>query len=124
MSNTKHTPGEWLILPPDNGDASVGLQSSSGAIYAEMPDGTVVEICTIHTPIYMAAELLHKYDDGDRYYGDEGANARLIAAAPRLYKACETFCEKVESGQARSSQSYREMKAILDAIDAKAEGAD
>lgn len=41
------------------------------------------------------------------------ANARLIAAAPDLYDACKEFVRKVEAGEARSSASYKQMKAAI-----------
>lgn len=44
------------------------------------------------------------------------ANARLIAAAPALYDACAEFVRKVEAGEARSTRSYAQMKAALDAV--------
>lgn len=51
--------------------------------------------------------------------GDETrANARLIAAAPKLLAACQEFVRKVECGEARSRRSYAEMKAIIDEVEA------
>ncbi|HZR03870.1 MAG TPA: hypothetical protein VFA81_11925 [Burkholderiales bacterium] len=49
---------------------------------------------------------------------DNEANARLIAAAPDLLAACEEFVRKVNAGEARSTRSYRQMKAAI----AKARG--
>lgn len=41
------------------------------------------------------------------------ANARLIAAAPELLEACAEFVHKVDAGEARSKQSYAQMKAAI-----------
>ena len=41
------------------------------------------------------------------------SNARLIAAAPDLYEACAEFVRKVETGEARSTRSYKQMLAAL-----------
>lgn len=51
---------------------------------------------------------------------EDDANAYLFAAAPDLLEACKEFCRKVESGEAKSSRSYAQMKAAI----AKAEGDD
>lgn len=45
-------------------------------------------------------------------------HAHLIAAAPDLLAACEAFVQKVETGKARSTESYNQMKAVI----AKAKG--
>ncbi len=37
----------------------------------------------------------------------------LIAERDALREACEDFCKKVETGQAKSKQSYAQMKAAL-----------
>ena len=50
---------------------------------------------------------------GEKKPEEEAANARLIAAAPELYAACEEFVRKVECGEARSVRSYAQMKAAL-----------
>ncbi len=60
----------------------------------------------------------HGYDwEGGK---EIAANARLIAAAPDLLKACKEFVRKCECGEARSRRSYAEMKAAIE----KAEGAE
>ena len=46
------------------------------------------------------------------------ANARLIACAPELLQACKDFVAKVERGEARSTDTYQQMKTVI----AKAEG--
>ena len=52
-----------------------------------------------------------------KFSDEEHANARLIAAAPDLYACCKDFVEKVESGRARSKDSYAKMKAALSRIE-------
>lgn len=42
------------------------------------------------------------------------ARARAIAAMPQLLAACERFVWKCENGQARSKESYTQMKAAID----------
>ena len=46
------------------------------------------------------------------------ANAHLISAARDLYEACAEFVRKVDAGEAKSTNSYRQMKSAL----AKARG--
>ena len=41
------------------------------------------------------------------------ANAALIAAAPDLLAACQEFVRKVETGEAKSTKSYAQMKAAI-----------
>ena len=50
--------------------------------------------------------------------GERDEYARLFAAAPELYAACEEFVRKVDSGEARSTRSYEQMEKAL----AKARG--
>lgn len=46
-------------------------------------------------------------------------HAHLIRSAPALYRACAEFVRKVECGEARSTRSYRQMKAALAEADGK-----
>lgn len=43
----------------------------------------------------------------------EHITEEMIQALPDLYKACEEFVRKVESGEAKSKRSYAEMKAAI-----------
>ncbi len=43
----------------------------------------------------------------------EPGNARLIAAAPELWEAAIDFVNKVETGRARSKDSYAKFKAAI-----------
>ncbi len=51
---------------------------------------------------------------------DMADNARLIAAAPEtlrqrdaLLEACQEFVRKVDAGEARSTRSYKQLKAAI-----------
>jgi len=44
---------------------------------------------------------------------EKNENAHLIAAAPDLLKAAIDFLEKVESGRARSTDSYNKFKSAV-----------
>ena len=80
---TKHIPGPWRVKPNSVGGPTVG------------PEGSVVaDIRTYGGPHV-----------GGRQHPQTDANARLIAAAPDLLEACETFAEwlgREESGFARA----------------------
>jgi hypothetical protein len=87
MSQTKHTPGPWV----HGGDEvySDGDCINGGNIVCDAP----VE-----------------FEDSYAYWG---ANAKLICAAPELLEACIDFVNKVESGAAKSTDSYAKMKAAI-----------
>ena len=85
---SKHTPGPWEIEPADDGDRSVGISGYDASVYAVPPAGSgliadAVLICTIHAPV--ANPEPPDPEVGGVEYGDEDANARLIAAAPDLH---------------------------------------
>lgn len=44
---------------------------------------------------------------------DAVANAHVMAAGPELLAACKEFVRKVEDGEAKSTRSYRQMKAAI-----------
>ena len=98
---SKHTPGPWEYLTETTyaGDYPYGVGHK----------------------VKMGNELLtiscHGYG-ADEFFEEAAANARLIAAAPDLLKACKEFVRKCECGEARSRRSYAEMKAAIE----KAEG--
>ena len=55
-----------------------------------------------------------EYDDG--HYSElhcEEDDRALIESAPDLLAECEAFCAKVESGKARSTDTYNRMKAVI-----------
>ena len=73
---SKHTPGPWVIIPPDD------PEDIRPKWYVEQPDGKDVA----------------GYCIADVYQTDEGEgkdNARLIAAAPDLLAALEGLLEAV-----------------------------
>lgn len=45
--------------------------------------------------------------------GFDLADARLYAAASDLLSACQEFVRKVDAGEARSTRSYKQMKAAI-----------
>lgn len=94
---TKNTPGPWRYYtkPQPNGCPIVG-----------------------DTKGMMVAMLAHTINESDQKETAE-ANAALISAAPDLLSACEEFVRKCDSGEARSTRSYKQMKAAI----AKATGA-
>lgn len=61
--------------------------------------------------IYQGKERIADVDLDHNQDGE--ANAKLIAAAPDLYAACKEFIRKVETGEARSTESYVQMKAAI-----------
>lgn len=91
-----HTPGPWKIDYADT--ITVREEAKNG------------RICSLY--------MLMPGNYGRRSPREVEANARLIAAAPDLLDACKEFVRKVESGEARSTRSYQQMKAAI----AKAEG--
>lgn len=94
MSETKFTPGPWAYDPPRI--TAPALREGVG----------ITDVCEI-------------YDSADPdYHAKTKFDGYLIAAAPDLYAACAEFVRKVESGQARSTRSYEQMKAAI----AKARG--
>lgn len=90
MREPKHTPGPWRLD-----------KRASCAVVGE--GGRMVASTSVHTS---------NTDDGEHVNENE-ANARLIAAAPELLKAAECFVAKVESGRARSADSYAQFKAAI-----------
>jgi hypothetical protein len=84
MSQTQHTPGPW--------EFRIEPGDTIGQTWA--PDG------------YVVTNL-------NRPREEYNANKRLLAAAPDLLAACQEFVRKVESGEARSRRSYKQMKAAI-----------
>src|SRR5690554_3803697 len=94
MTERKWTPGPWVVCE-----------------YCEASDEVVV--------VANGAEYITSIDVDGQSNSDTGvmdqiyANAHLIAAAPDLYEACEEFVRKCDIGQARSTNSYNQMKSAL-----------
>jgi hypothetical protein len=88
--NQKHTIGPW----------DVSTHADNDEIVIRSPKGIIANL------------------DCDRPYdlitkSESEANAKLMAAAKDLLQACTEFCEKVESGKARSVKSYKQMKEAI-----------
>lgn len=56
------------------------------------------------------------YNNNTVKIGEGRANARLIANAKRLMEFAQDFVNKVESGRAKSVDSYQKAKDVLNAI--------
>jgi hypothetical protein len=94
MKQFKGTPGEWIIRT--------------------MPDGS---------PFIEAPKVLPTAGYNIEVFGAEDANYpeamrradfMLGAAAKDLLQAALNFCEKVETGRAKSVESYQEFKAAIE----------
>lgn len=86
MNNTlKHTPGPWTIQ-------DLGQQNN-------YPNWHSFAVRSAQTNVHLAT-----VGNVDRYYeGQEGANAKLIAAAPDLLEACKAALPLLE----QTAKSYR-----------------
>lgn len=90
---TKRTLGPWIV--------------NGSSVVANFPTDTkcVAEV-----------NLISVVNGKKAPHSEQIGNLYLIAAAPDLLEACEEFCRKVESGQARSIKSYAQMKAAIDRV--------
>lgn len=86
---SKHTPGPWIIVDTQRGDAIVNalIDESGAAMYGPIVDGGI----------------------------DTEANARLIAAAPELLAACEAVIEEQSIGMygAISNECIAQLRAAV-----------
>lgn len=106
-----HTPGPWLdVFYPAEPGRDVG--KAFVWIHRDATDATCADpkIC----------ELFAMGDDG-RAGGEMQANARLIAAAPELLKACHIALTFVQDGEL-PVDSPKSVASILHAAIAKAKG--
>lgn len=84
----KGTPGPWAVMTDDfDGHCVINPTSDFG-----------IE--------FIAKNIQQGYDDGE-------ADANLIAAAPDLLEAAIDFIEKVDTGRARSTDSYNKFKLAV-----------
>lgn len=72
MTDTKHTPGPWKIVPQSNGESLIAREFETGN--QMRPKG-----------LRIVGFVMQR---GDSLRADE-ANANLVAAAPELLEACE-----------------------------------
>ena len=69
----KFTPGDWRVE-----------QTANGGYYITSDCAPMGDIC----------DLYHKECDGSEFWkSNDAANARLIAAAPKMYEALQRFLE-------------------------------
>lgn len=73
--STKHTPGPWASLPEECGKDYIRIRGTNL--------GLRYKIANVITPVYAGAT--------DRELEETRANARLIAAAPKLEEALEAL---------------------------------
>lgn len=97
MSDTKWTPGPWVV-----GDCAMAVivEGSGGRVGYPAKSGTIASIC-----------------DGEYIENTNKYDAHLIAAAPELYDALERLVAHVECGGAANA----DIEVALDAL-AKARG--
>lgn len=83
MSNSKHTPGPWTVLPEEADKDYLRIRGTRlGGRY---------KVANVHMPRLWESHYVLR----DRANAESGSNARLIAAAPDLLealKACAAVC--------------------------------
>ena len=105
MSETKHTKGPWVIIPPRESDDDEGGFSYPGGV--EDDDGyPVCEFGTLR---------------GSSYMFWKPANARMIAASPDLLEALRIIGEWPITHPTENQDAANMAKVALDAV-AKYEG--
>lgn len=108
MSETKHTPGRWHVTQrPDLGQILICCDGSE-RMSMEMGGTTVAPISVIY---------------GET--AENEANARLIAAAPELLRACQLAIGQLEGSKPRSGFHAASLKADIEIVKsaiAKAKG--
>jgi hypothetical protein len=94
MSETKWTEGPWTYIP------STDKRSDGYVVAGEVTPGAVrpPAICRVTSN---AGPTRQK------------ANANLIAAAPELYEACETFIRQIRNGEKNMTVSFDLMEAAI-----------
>lgn len=101
---SKHTPGPWMVWNDGHGNLSV-----RSANERDTADATYLEIATEVGGLRTGPNF--------KDHSEEQANARLIAAAPELFRIVERL-SKLADGLANSNSSAEEMATRL-AEDAK-----
>ncbi len=107
----KHTPGPWEIRIEGTGSGRSPVIVDPNNTCT---DGSNVEIAELPTTeVNPRGEGWVTSDDGPEWREEIEANAALIAAAPELLEAAIDFVNKVETGRARSKDSYAKFKAAI-----------
>ena len=82
--SAQHTPGPWRSANSDDWNVSCDLHGTSSYVAIGQANGKPVCFAVAHSPsLFDTASSDAELD----------ANARLIAAAPELLEACQTFAE-------------------------------
>jgi hypothetical protein len=115
------TPGPWYHEPYDSGDRDAGLQASPAFVYAELEDGRTIDIAYMEEPMYTVGRV-NEYDEGEHWSGSMNGNARLIAAAPELLKACEIALDFMTRFERSMLTNSAEDVKLLRHVIAKARG--
>lgn len=104
MTQSKHTPGPWEV-DDASGEGAVGVFDENGQ-----------RIC------YMSEEAMAP--DGLRSRGEDEANARLIAAAPKMLEALRTSLARLDGKAAavKNEHYMAEERAAMRAAIRKATG--
>jgi len=111
MPEHKHTPGPWVIHKGDE----IDIRSANPADLAQAPIYFVI------------AENIGGHVHGEQFddYSEVEANARLIAAAPDLLKACTAlidYDESAEDGDVSMLMAYAKATRLARTAIAKATG--
>ena len=94
---TKHTPGPWSVLPEECDRPYIRIRGTiAGGRY---------KVANVLTPVY---EGVH-----EREAQETRANARLIAAAPDLYKALALAVRQNEHDMLMTGEELRQCRAAL-----------
>lgn len=97
----KFTKGNWKLL------FAHGCCIGIGTIIEKTNEGTYSQV--------ISNTILPNTDEEYEAQKEEIlANATLMSAAPDLLAACIEFVRKVEVGEAKSTRSYKQMKAAIE----------
>ena len=106
----KHTPGPWKVV----NNESAGVQIHAKVEYTHRPG--------VYVPIFIAPWRQFTTKEYDE---KELANARLVAAAPDMYKVLQkltNLISEIGSDWTDPRQEIRECHRIINEVLAKAEG--
>lgn len=109
MKEPKHTPGPWIITKPRKCDAD---QVEDSLIVSKI-DGK---------PQHIAEVFQYRNEQNHNADGTAVANARLIATAPELLKACRKIDAYLQGIQTGKKFEEADLVAMVQSAIAKAEG--